>query len=146
ELVEHPRLAQRIRALAEMLVEHAELAGVEAVEGTDRCDLAVGIDERHDGDLGAPRYLPLSNNYLTLASISSGLQHDDPAAQQRAGGAAELPEQPRLGAAGIGGIAAEPLIMVARDQEALVRPRSHEASCKRFETVAKTIICIGRTG
>jgi len=47
QLVEHPRLAERERALAEMLVEHAELAGIEAVESTDGSDLAVGVDERH---------------------------------------------------------------------------------------------------
>ena len=65
ELVQHPRLAQRERAFQQVLVEHAELAGVEAVEGAYRRDLAVGIRLGH----GAPRYLPLSNNYLTLASI-----------------------------------------------------------------------------
>src|SRR4029077_7407024 len=64
ELVEHPRLAQRERALHQMLVEHAELAGVEAVERANRRDLAVGIRLGHR----TPRHLPLSNNSLTLAS------------------------------------------------------------------------------
>jgi len=32
EFVEHPRLAQRVGALHQMLVEDAELAGIEAVE------------------------------------------------------------------------------------------------------------------
>ena len=41
ELVEHPCLAQRERALAEMLVKHAELAGIETAEAADRGDLAV---------------------------------------------------------------------------------------------------------
>ena len=44
------------------------------------------------------------------------LGHDDPAAQQRARRAAELPEQPGLGAVGIRGIAPEPVVMIARDQ------------------------------
>src|SRR4051794_6665640 len=65
EFVEHAGLAERERALAKVLVEHAKLAGVEAVEGADRCDVVVGRIERH----GSPRYLPLSNNYLTLESI-----------------------------------------------------------------------------
>ncbi len=43
EFVQHPRLAQRERAFQQMLVEHAELAGVETVEGAYRCDLVVGI-------------------------------------------------------------------------------------------------------
>src|SRR5882672_8737246 len=93
---------------------------------------------------GKPRYLPLSNNYLTLASILAVSHHDDAAAQHRARGAAELPEQPRLGAAGIGGIAAEPLIMVTSDQEALIRAWSHHTSSKRLEAVAKTVVGIGR--
>ncbi len=41
QLVEHARLAQRERALQELLVEHAELPGVEAVEGANRLDLVV---------------------------------------------------------------------------------------------------------
>ena len=65
EFVKHPRLAQRVRAFHQVLVEHPEFAGIEAVEGANRRDLAVGIVLGH----GAPRYLPLSNNYLTLASI-----------------------------------------------------------------------------
>src|SRR5579871_1411990 len=92
------------------------------------------------------RYLPLSNNYLTLASILIGSDHHDTAAQQRAGGAAELPQQPCLGTAGIGRIAAEPLIMVAGDQETLVRARPHHAASKRLEAVAKTVIGVGRAG
>jgi len=53
-----------------MLVEDAELAGIEAVEGANRRDMvvgdwAVGIVLGH----GAPLYLPLSTSYLTLASI-----------------------------------------------------------------------------
>src|ERR1700688_1830651 len=72
ELVQHPRLAQRERTFHQVLVAHAELAGVEAVEGAYRCDLVVGILwGRILQNHGAPRYLPLSNNYMTLASISS---------------------------------------------------------------------------
>src|SRR5437868_15502109 len=65
EFIEHPRLAQRVGALHQMLVEHPELAGVEAIEVANRRDLAIGLVL---GD-GTPRYLPLSINYLTLASI-----------------------------------------------------------------------------
>ena len=43
EFVQHPRLAQRERAFQQLLVEHAELAGVEAVEGPHRRDPVVGI-------------------------------------------------------------------------------------------------------
>ena len=42
------------------------------------------------------------------------------------GGAPGPPQQPRLGAAGVGRVAAELVIMVARDQEALVALRAHE--------------------
>ncbi len=42
ELVEHAGLAERERALSQVLVEHAKLAGVEAVEGANRCDVVVG--------------------------------------------------------------------------------------------------------
>src|ERR1700754_682506 len=107
-----------------MLVEHAELAGIEAVEGTDRRDLVVGVGEGVTGKgHGAPRYLPLSNNYLTLASIYSApvpgaSDHHDPAAQQRARGTAELAQHPLLRPAGVRRIAAEPVVMVAGDQEA----------------------------
>ena len=43
------------------------------------------------------------------------------AAQQGARGAAELPQQPGFGTAGVRRMAAEPLVMVARDQQSLVR-------------------------
>src|ERR1700722_10699964 len=43
DLVQHPRLAQRERTFQQLLIEHAELAGVEAVEGPYRRDLAIGI-------------------------------------------------------------------------------------------------------
>ena len=43
EFIEHPRLAQRVGALHQMLVEHPELVGVEAVEGANRRDLAIGL-------------------------------------------------------------------------------------------------------
>jgi len=38
-----------------------------------------------------------------------------------AGAAAKLAQQPGLGAAGIRPVAAEPVVMIARDQEALFR-------------------------
>src|SRR5262249_36116689 len=38
KLVEHPRLAQRERALRQMLAEHAEFARIEAVERAHRSD------------------------------------------------------------------------------------------------------------
>src|SRR6185437_40154 len=44
QFVKHPRLAQRERAFCQMLVQHPELARIEAVEGADCGDLAVGFD------------------------------------------------------------------------------------------------------
>src|SRR6187431_2396098 len=91
------------------------------------------------------RCLPLSNIYLPLASniceafseprpgpfyfawggfryfvsgTPSGDDHD-PAAQLCARRAAELAQQPRLGASRIRPVAAKPFIMIARDQQAL---------------------------
>ena len=49
--------------------------------------------------------------------------HHDPAAQHDRGSAAELPQQPGLGAAGVRPVAAEPVVMVAR---AIRRPCSAE--------------------
>jgi hypothetical protein len=43
DLVQHPRFAQRERTFQELLIEHAELAGVEAVKGPHRGYLAVRI-------------------------------------------------------------------------------------------------------
>src|SRR5262249_44622929 len=74
ELIDHPCLAQRVGAFVNVLVEHADLAGIGAVEGPHRGDLAVGnICSQFDLGHGSPRYLPSSNNYLTLASIFSRL-------------------------------------------------------------------------
>jgi len=72
--------------------------------------------------------------------------HDNPAAQQRARGAAELSQQPRLGAAGVRRIAAEPLVMVARDQEPLVGQRSRDQAGDEFEAIGEPDIGIGRAG
>jgi len=47
EFVQHPRLAQRERTFQQLLVENAELAGVEAVEGAHRRYLVVGVLPEH---------------------------------------------------------------------------------------------------
>src|SRR5437762_14361999 len=66
DLVEDARLLQGERAVQQLRLDDAELAGVEAAEAADGGDLAVKIIWGH----AAPQYLPLSINYLTLASIS----------------------------------------------------------------------------
>jgi len=43
EFVHDPRLAQRKRAVQEVLVENAKLTGIEAVEAANRRDLLVKI-------------------------------------------------------------------------------------------------------
>ena len=68
KFVENPCLAQRERAFQEPLIENAELAGIEAVESTNRRYLVVVIRLCYC----PPRYLALSNNYLTLTSIFAG--------------------------------------------------------------------------
>src|SRR6202011_4955961 len=62
-----------------------------------------------------PRFDPIETE--------QALGHHDPAAQQRARGAAELPEQSGLGAAGVRRIASEPVVMVPCDQQSLVGGR-----------------------
>src|ERR1700679_3228230 len=90
------------------------------------------------------RYLLLSNNYLTLASISGApSRHDDPAMQQGQRGSAEPAEQPCFGAR-CGGMAAEPLVMVARDQQTLVGERACHYSRDGPQAVAKGAIGIRR--
>ena len=42
ELIQHPRLGERERAVEQLLLEHAEPPGVEPVEGPHRCDQIVG--------------------------------------------------------------------------------------------------------
>src|SRR5262249_42522662 len=147
KFIDHASFAEGIGAFVDVLVQRTDLAGIGAVEGAYRGDLAVGHARCHfDLGHGSPRYLLSSNNYLTLASIFSrlgslergftkkekgpgprpaggrkmgpqGADHDDPAAQQRARRAAGPPQQLCLGAADIWRIAAESDVMVPRDQE-----------------------------
>jgi hypothetical protein len=65
DLVQDSGFLQGEGAVQQLRFDQAEFSCVEAVEGADRRDFFVGIDLGH----GAPRYLLLSNNYLTLASI-----------------------------------------------------------------------------
>src|SRR3954471_10137802 len=69
KLVEHPRLGQGERALQQLLVEHAELARVEAVEGADGGDSTVDLGAVSGRRHGRPQCLPLSTSWLTMASI-----------------------------------------------------------------------------
>ena len=78
--------------------------------------------------------------------LPHGSRHDDPAAQQRARGAAELPQQSGLGAAGIRRIAAEPLVVVACDQQSLIGRRTRDHSRNEFEAVTEAAFGIGRAG
>ncbi len=70
KLVQHPRLAQRVGGLQKLLIQHAELAGVESVEGADRRDLLFGIRLGH----GTPsifaivKYIVAFGNYILVGS------------------------------------------------------------------------------
>src|SRR6185437_98137 len=97
-------------------------------------------------------YLISSSDYLTK---SSSLQEshwtrksgdNDSAAQQRARGAPEPPQQPCLGAADIRRVAAEPLVMVARDQQALFGGGAGDHPRQEFQAVAQPGVGIGRAG
>src|SRR5438270_5826824 len=78
--------------------------------------------------------------------LGSGSGDHDPAAQHGAGGAAELAQQSRLGTAGIGGVAAEPLIMIARNQQALFCRGTRDQAAEKFEAVPEPRIGVGRSG
>ena len=74
EFVQHPGLAQRVGALQELLVQHAELAGVEAVEGAHRRDFLFGIQLGHGNTsiLAIVKYIVAFGKYILTAGILRG--------------------------------------------------------------------------
>src|ERR1700754_5164132 len=80
------------------------------------------------------------------SSLAPASGHHDPAAQHGAGGAAELAQQARLGAAGIGPVAAQAVVVVAGDQKALFGGRPCDHPGKEPEAVAEARFGIGRAG
>src|SRR6185295_10275268 len=74
----------------------------------------------------------------------TGLRHHDPAAQLRARGTAELPQQACLGAAGVRGVATEPVVVVAGDQQPLIGGGAANHPRDKLKAVAPAWIGIGR--
>jgi hypothetical protein len=74
EFVQHPGLAQRERALQELLVQHAELAGVKAVEGANRGDFLFGIQLGHwqPSIIAIVKYMVALGKYILMASTPRG--------------------------------------------------------------------------
>src|SRR6185437_7409691 len=83
---------------------------------------------------------------ISWAGIRGRAYHHDPSAEHGSGGAAALREQPRLGAAGIGRMAADALVMIARNQTALVAQRADACPRQMFEAVAPSVVGVGRRG
>src|SRR5215212_2408994 len=88
---------------------------------------------------GAPRQRERRRSWTVLS------RHDDPAAQQGARGAAKLTEQLGLGSASIWRVAAEPLVMVARDQQSLVGRGSGNEPRDEFQGLTQARLGIGRS-
>ena len=89
-------------------------------------------------------YMGLFSRFVSR-TCGSG-HHHDPAAQHGAGAPAELPQQPGLGAAGIRPVAAEPVVMIARNQKALLRRGTRNHAGDEFEAVAQARIGIRASG
>ena len=78
EFVQHPGFAQRERALQQLLVEYAELAGIEAVEGADRRDLLFGIQLGHGTSsmIAIVKYILAVGKYIFVASVEAATPGD----------------------------------------------------------------------